>query len=279
MTKITPAHDWRRQGLLLMVLALILALCIAPAHGRPLGKGLAGHDTPVGHEKVITLMANGRYDPRDETFMPPDFEHFSKKVMGWDETQREQFEQEAHAFFRSRFGVDVSDPDYADRVMVVPFMLDPRWEYRVYDSSGDYVPPQGWVVRDGGFQLVAIDPEGIELGGDFAGQHVPQGAVAAFGKYNIQVWPALGSRHSHDEMVIHYQSRKPVLQNSGFPLQRGAGGTLVAPLEVFHEQYGHGWAFAHITDVPQPDGQIQTLNRNIMTFPAGAAFSGEKSHQ
>ncbi len=48
-----------------------------------------------------------------------------------------EFEQSAVSFFSKRFGINLDDPKYAGRVIMVPFMVDPRWEYRVYTSSGD----------------------------------------------------------------------------------------------------------------------------------------------
>jgi hypothetical protein len=42
-----------------------------------------------------------------------------------------------------------------------------------YSMAGERVPAEGWEVRDGGWQLVVIDPDGFELGGDFAGLTIP----------------------------------------------------------------------------------------------------------
>lgn len=230
----------------------------------------AAYGTPVGHDKYMVLMANGRYNPTDTNYQAPDYDHFTRDIMGWDDQQITAFEQRAQTFFRERFGVDVTAADLAGRVMMVPFMLDPRWEYRLYNSSGEQVPPEGWVVRDGGYQLVVVDPAGIDLGGEFLGQHAAPGAVAAFGKFNISRGP--GNSHRHDDLVIHYQSREPVLHNSGFPLHRTGTGALIAPFEVFHPDYGAGWGFAHIFEQNHPDGRRQTNNRNVMTFPSGAAY-------
>ncbi|WP_235116518.1 hypothetical protein [Desmonostoc muscorum] len=233
------------------------------------------YSTPIGHTNYLVLMANGIYDPKDPYFTPPDFNFFSHQIMGWNDAQITQYRQKAVSFFSKRFGVDPDSAKYTGRVIMVPFMLDPRWEYRVYNKSNAYVPPQGWVARDGGFQLIAIDPDGVELGGEFSGWHAPKGAIAAFGEFNIQVAPQIYKQPK--EIIIHYESRQPVLQNSGFPLDRNGNGTLIAPFDVYHPQWGHGWAFAHITDVLQQDGKLQTNNRNIMTFPAGAAFPNTNS--
>jgi hypothetical protein len=226
--------------------------------------------TPINHTKYLVLMANGIFDPNDPNFTPPDFDFFAREIMGWNDQQIAEYRQKAIKFFEKRFGINPESPEYAGRVIMVPFMLDPRWQYRVYTSSGDYVPPRGWVARDGGFQLVVVDPAGVELGGEFKGWQAPQGALAVFGEFNILVKPQL--RGQPEEIIIHYESRQPVLQNSRFPLDRSGNGALVAPFDVYHPEWGHGWAFAHIIDVPQPDGKLQVNNRNIMTFPAGAPF-------
>lgn len=250
-----------------ITLAMLLLSALPASAGNP---EYAVYGTPVGHEKYMVLMANGVYNPDDPNYQPPDYEHFARNIMGWDDEQIAAFELKAQDFFHKRFGIDVSAPEMDGRVMMVPFMLDPRWEYRLYNSSGEHVPPEGWVVRDGGYQLVVIDPAGVDLGGDFQGQHAPMGAVAAFGKFNVRRDHGRGPRHT--DLVIHYQSREPVLHNSGFPIRRDGTGALIAPFEVFHPEHGAGWGFAHIFEVNMADGKRQTNNRNIMTFPSGAAF-------
>jgi hypothetical protein len=262
----------QRYGLYLfaILLSLVMLFSAGVAQSRNHKQDYTIYGTPVGHDKYMVLMANGIYDPNDPNYTPPDFEIFARDIMGWDDAEIAANQEKAKAFFARRFGIDPESPEHAGRVMMVPFMIDPRWQYRVYNSSGNYVPRQGWVIRDGGFQLIALDTNGVDLGGEFAGVHAPQGAIAAFGEYNILVEPAL--HKTPRKIVIHYESRKPVLQNSGFPLDRSGKGTLIAPLDVYHPEWGHGWAFAHITDEVLPDGKQQTNNRNIVTFPAGAAF-------
>ena len=221
-----------------------------------------------GHSAMFVLMANGAYDPEDPDFTPPDFDYFVNEIMQWSDEEITMFEADAKAFFIEKFGVDVEDPLYVGRVMMVPFMLDPRWEYRAYHSTEEKIPGRGWVVRDGGFQLVAIDPNGVELGGEFHGRHVPQGAIAAFGIFNI----ARQTKSETSELIFHYQSREPVVQNSGFPLQRDGNGVLIAPFDIFSDEYGHGWGFGHIWDTVNGTNTLQTNNRNIITFPAGASY-------
>lgn len=253
--------------------AFQLLLAVTMFHALPVNAGkteYAVYGTPAGHDKYMVLMANGLYDPADLNYQAPDYDYFARQIMGWDDQQIAVFEQRAQEFFRERFGVDVTAPEMEGRAMMVPFMLDPRWEYRAYNSSGEHIPPEGWVVRDGGYQLVVIDPNGINLGGEFTGQHAPMGAAAAFGKFNIRRGP--GNAPRHDDLVIHYQSREPVLHNSGFPLRRNGSGALIAPFEVFHPEYGSGWGFAHIFEKNTSDGLRQTNNRNIITFPSGAVF-------
>jgi roadblock/LC7 domain-containing protein len=252
------------------VATILSAMLVAASAYAMGGKQFTAYGTPVGHEKYMVLMANGIYDPQDTDYTPPDFDYFAHEVMGWNDSEISSFEESARNFFEQRFGVDVSDPRYAGRVMMVPFMLDPRWEYRVYNSSAEFVPQNGWVVRDGGYQLVVVDPEGVTLGGEFDGHHANMGALAAFGKYSIVRGPGNSPRKS--DLIIHYQSREPVLQNSGFPMRRTGNGALIAPLEVIHPEHGEGWGFAYISDVVFDDGRRQTHNRNIMTFPSGAAF-------
>ena len=220
-----------------------------------------------GHEKVILFMANGDFDPNDEDFVAPDFDFFANEVMKWSEAERLQFEESARSFFETRFGVDVDSPEFSGRATLVPFMLDPRWEYRMYWASDEFTPRKGRVIRDGGFQLVVLDPNGIELGGDFEGVHVPQGSAAAFGIYNVKS----PFRYKRD-LILPYQSRQPVLQNNGFPLTFGEEGVLVAPFTVEHPVFGDGWAFAHIWASTSERNLPQANIRNVLTFSKGATF-------
>ncbi|MFQ3245524.1 MAG: hypothetical protein ACI9WC_001530 [Arenicella sp.] len=223
-----------------------------------------------GHEKVILFMANGAFDPADADYVAPDFDFFADQIMQWSEAEKIQFEESAIAFFESKFGVNVNAPEYAGRVIMVPFMIDPRWEYRMYWNSDRRSPRRGRVVRDGGFQLVVVDPNGVELGGEFAGSQVPQGSAAAYGIYNVKA-----RRKHRQDLILPYQSRQPVLQNNGFPLSVNNQGSLIAPFEVMHPHFGEGWAFAHIFTSTSSDGMFQANIRNVLTFSKGASYSSD----
>src|SRR5215213_5999785 len=78
------------------------------------------------------------------------------------------------------------DPSTHEGVMFESFMSDPHNEYRAYVISGQEVPPENWVVRDGGRMVTVTDPEGITLGGEYEGMIVSVDTVLVFGDYNIE---------------------------------------------------------------------------------------------
>jgi hypothetical protein len=87
-------------------------------------------------------------------------------------------------------------------------------------------------MRDGGFALVAVNPAGVTLGGDFAGLTVPAGTVLAFGFYKIQI-PAPGpGAPAPEPIVFHYRSADPMLTTSV--------GTAVLGCEIFSDELGSG---------------------------------------
>lgn len=150
---------------------------------------------------MLAYMGTGVYDADDPNYEMPDGNVWHRDIMGRSDAEIAQNRADAVAFFRERFGLD---PDEQDGLMLVDFMFDPRNEYRAYVSSEAAIPREGWVVRDGGITLSVTDPEGLDLGGELEGTHVPEGAMFVFGDDNIEV-------PEGDPIVIHYQSGQPIV--------------------------------------------------------------------
>lgn len=236
----------------------IVALTLSVS-GLALAAGGRGAPTPDGFDKYLVYMAAGQYDPADPTYDAPDGMVFQREIMGRSDAEIAQNRQEAIDFFSERFGID-ADSDAG--VMFGPFMFDPRNEYRAYTISGESVPSAGWVIRDGGWAMSVTDPAGLTLGGEFTGQHVPQGTMMVFGDYNIaRLGPGnSGGNAAHAEpLIIHYQSGEPIIPT--------ASGAIMFRCELISDEFGHGLAQGISAPQTLPDGTIQANVRNVLTFP------------
>ena len=121
--------------------------------------------------------------------------------MGRTAQEAAQQAQLARDFFAQRFGVTATHID-SGAIVFESFMLNPEWGYTAHTISGESLPPEGWIVRDGGFRVAVMAHAGFTLGGQFAiehaGQdlHVPQGTAMVFGDYNILVSSDSQGKHS-----------------------------------------------------------------------------------
>ncbi|MDQ3549844.1 MAG: hypothetical protein M3439_13610, partial [Chloroflexota bacterium] len=227
--------------------------------GLALAAGGRGTPTPDGFNKYLVYMAAGQYDPADPAYDAPDGMFFQREIMGQSDAEISQNRQDAIDFFIERFSIDaVSDSG----IMFGSFMFDPRNQYRAYTISGESVPSAGWVIHDGGWALSVTNPAGVTLGGEFAGQHVPQGTMMVFGDYNIdRLGPGNSAgRSTHAEpIIIHYQSGEPIIPN--------ASGAIMFRCELISDEFGHGLAQGISAPQTLPDGSVQANVRNVLTFP------------
>jgi hypothetical protein len=91
---------------------------------------------------------------------------FIAQVMGRDDTAIAAEQGAADEYFAATFG------SLYVRGSLVAFGLDPRVGYTAYFISGEDVPPEGWVVRDGGFRADLTD-----------------GTFVVYGDYRIRILP------------------------------------------------------------------------------------------
>lgn len=220
---------------------------------------------PDGFNHVLLYMGNGIFDPNSPAprpgitdcvngFCNGDF--FQKEVAHRTDAQIREQENLAKAFFLKRFGIDVDDPANIGRITLQMFTFHPDLEYRLYIASSTRVPPEGWIVRDGGWKLEVIDPNGIDLGGEFAGQHANQGNLMFYGDYNILITNNGGV--PKDELVIHYKSHKPAITTPD-------GMTFLC--DVSQDKWGEGVGMGTFQAIKRPDGLIRANVRNALSFP------------
>lgn len=229
-------------------LLVTLALFTLAAASAGWAQGLDAQQPPDGFGVTIVYMGTGVYDADDAGYEAPDGDVFHREIMGRSDAEIAQDRADAVAFFETRFGLN---PDEDEGLMMTDFMLDPRNEYRAYLSSETPIPSEGWVIRDGGWNLSVTDPDGRTLGGEFEGTHVPMGAMFVYGDYNIDV-------PGDDPIVIHYQS--------GSPIVMGMDGMMFR-CEISHSEWGTGLAQGISAPAMLDDGRTHANIRNVLTFP------------
>lgn len=223
---------------------------------------------PAPFRNFIVYSAQGIYKPLEGPFprgcspddptvsggVCTDVERiFYKSVMKFTEQEIKAEEAQAREFFMEKFGLDVEGLVGQGRVSFFTWFLDPRQEYTAFVFSGECVPREGYEVRDGGFMVSVIDPDGVELGGEFGGQRLPVGAAMVFGFYNIVVT----GRYAREE-VIRFKTLTPIIPSQGF---------VVADSQLEHPEWGEGLAQGLNSIQMRGDGEIQATVRNVLTFP------------
>ena len=251
------------------VQANIRATWTFPSNGRlDINEGFQNREdvTPDHLELFMNYMANGIWDPNDPHYTPPDGEYFHRVIRGRSEEEMAEVRDAAAAFFHTVYGVDVDAPEMQGRVVLEPFMFDPRMDIRAFTISGETIPPEGVPIEDGGFRMIVLDPDGITLGGDFQGVAVPQFTVGLFGEWVIKLPPRpvrfkRAAKHTAKrEMIFEYRSG-----NLLFPNADGAE-IFVCPARS-KNGFGAG-LFAGYFKVPLqlPDGRRMARVRGVVTL-------------
>lgn len=231
----------RRTLIVSIAVALITVLMVSTT-------SLAATPTPEGFDKYLVYMAAGRYDPEVEPAEGDLAMWFHKEILGRNDEEISKAQAEADAYFEKQFGPGLPS--------AMPFGLDPREEYRAYVSSGEEVPSEGWVVRDGGFMVMIM--EDTVLHGEFGGEEgkfVPAGSMLIYGEYNIDRSPS-----GREPLIIHYRSASPVVMN---PYEPGFKFDCI----IISEEFGVGRAQG-LSNPQTIDGMKQANTRTQLTFPA-----------
>lgn len=205
---------------------------------------------PENYSTFIVYVADGSWDPADTSYVPPTLEELQRDSWGWGDAEIATFEADAKAFFNSRFGIDVDDPANEGRLTFVPVVLEPRARYRVVTMSDRDVPPEGWLLSDGSFQVVFQDPAGYELGGDLPGIVVPAGGFLTWGRYQIET--------GDEPIEIWFKSLSALVAD--------ATGLGSFRCELESEDYGAGISFGVFRQIQDTNGDIAFDIRNTLTF-------------
>ena len=212
-----------------------------------------GVPTPKDYSGYLVYVADGSV-PADEFLILGEdaIEVFHKGVMGRSDDEVLAHMEAAAEFFWDRFGLDVND---TANLLFAPLFMNPGANYRAYTIGGERVRRDGWVVRDGGWMVTAVNPDGVELGGEFAGTRLNAGDLVLYGEYNIQV----DGQHStgKDEIVIRYKSGCPLVPNPN-------GFAFFCDLES--EDYGTGAAHGTSQGPVDELGMMNARVRNVLLF-------------
>ncbi len=149
---------------------------------------------PDGFDQALLFIADGVIDTSISSPAPEftgcegllcEGDLFQTEIMKRSPEEVIQFRYEAIEFFKARFGLDAEDPALVGRIVFRSFATNPQWGYRVQYFAGRRVDADGWKVRDGGYMIQVLDPNGIELGGEFNGVTARQNSIVFYGNYNI----------------------------------------------------------------------------------------------
>lgn len=269
----------QKAALVPFAVAMLFAVLSSPIAADPANmKDLSAQATPKSLQDYAVFMANGTipFEPHPNPaitgcggFIFCDGDYFHRVIMGRDEYETEQESLKARSYFANRFGVDVDNPANVGKIQFFSFYLDPRGNYRVYSMAKEAVPPRGWEIRDGGFAAMVIDPDGFELGGDFAGSGLvmPPEGMLVYGNYNILARPEKPRAHRtirrNRQIIYSYRSDMPMITNDWGELvvncQISVDGFLDGELDG--KAQGMGLPLV-------PDQSGFTLSwRNVLTIP------------
>ncbi len=259
----TFAHSKSPMRGRFFVVALIIMLGMALGL-TPTVRGQQGEpNIPDGYSGYLVFMANGEVSLDEPAAFITDA--FFTDVMGWSQTELNTFREEGLKRVEERFGIP--DPANNPDVVVLTMESNPARNYRAYTVGGRQVPSQGFEVREGVVFTVVTKPEGIMLGGEFQGVHLPATASVVFGIYNIEVTTDDGEP-TGEEMIIHFRSAQPL---PPAPPDAALVAQISIFCEIFSDEFGAGLAqgIANPKIIGEGDDQFLKSNtRNVLTFSA-----------
>lgn len=221
--------------------------------------------TPDGFNTVLLYMGTGIFEgglsePRPGLICQGLFcngEYFQQEIMHRTAAETAEIEVQAKAYFYAQFGLDVDSLVANNRASFVSFTLNPDFQYRVQIATGMKAPGEGWIIRDGGFRLMILDPNGVDLGGEMAGKRADQFNAMFFGNYNILATGENGE--AEEEILVFYRSKDPAII--------GADGSMTFRCNMYNEKWGEGLGLGTLTVEPTADGKMRGNARNVLSFP------------
>jgi hypothetical protein len=230
-----PMAGRARSMVRALATAMVAAGCMVFSMGAS-AEGASQQVTPDadGYTKYLVFRGDGLWRSVDGSLMVGGISQgngiaFQREIMKRSDAQIETHRQEAIAFMKQRYGLDVTVP--SNDFIFTDIQIDPQNRLRAYTVSGESAPAGGWEVRDGGWGLFVMNPNGVMLGGQFAGVHLAGGSAIFYGDYNVLVERADGTT---EEIVIHYDSDLP------FSFDPFGAGPIRCRL--ISEKYGVGFA-------------------------------------
>ena len=151
-------------------------------------------DAPDGYTGYITYIGNGEagLDSLNFVDIGPEAITCFQDVLGRDQAEIGQHLQDAISWSQMNMGLTVTPLDGQGNPVnpnasawALPYSLRSDVGVRAYVVSGEKVPSSGWQVRDCGWQIVCVNPNGCPLSNDFAGQNLNPGSGFAYGDYVI----------------------------------------------------------------------------------------------
>ncbi len=237
----------------LLLLACSTASLATPNGARP------GHvAAPAqGFVKTGLLLANGIVDPN--ALLITDLSYHTD-IRNRTPEQIEEHRGLAVAHFEDTFGIDFADLIAQGKILFLPFIMSEDMEYRIYSLSDTWVPASGFYMADGGWVMMVVDPNGIEING---GQLIPAGSMSVYGEYYAIPENQSGKNLDRDPIIVHYQSDRFIVP--------GFYGETPILCDVFHPEWGWGKAQGIALFVPEGNG-MNANTRNVWTF-TGDDFS------
>lgn len=228
-----------------LALAAVLVMVVASLASVVQAGSAPPPPAPFG--KYLVYSMAGVFDPSVPPAEGDLAVWFHRDVMGRDDAALEAERAAADAYFTQTFGERYTPGS------LTPFGVDPRNEYRAYFISGMKVPPEGWVVRDGGFQATLSD-----------------GDLVVYGDYNVKVTKSGRGGPDPKPILIHYESADSIHFHAD-----GSGYFRCRLRSDSFEDFGGGLAQGMFAAQTHPDGREVANTRNILTFP-GLGFAAEQ---
>ncbi len=229
------------------VLCFAIALGVLGCSGED-GEAAPPHLSEMSVES-ISFVADGAYTPPNAGDAPPSVDAVYVDAMGLTPEEVAERQEEAARHFARAFGADVAAAENAGRLLLVPFVVQPTVAYRATAVNGENLA-EPLVVQDAGWLLTVLDPNGFELGGDFAGQMAAPGVVGSVGDYGIEDGDAV--------VRIKYQAARPMIVSGA--------GDIDFECELDSAVLGGGLARGTQRLVPDETGALLMMIQNELGF-------------
>lgn len=238
--------------------AAIVGLASEPAQASNNGSGYGNSPAPVAPEEYdhfIVFVANGVFSETEPQGLYGDLSAFTD-VNDMTMQEIEDWKDDKLALLADINGI--VDPENDPDLTVLMGTTNPVIDYHVATWSGRKVPPTGWPVREAFLVVVVTNPMGYDLGGDYAGVHVPVNTIVGGGGiYNVEVRDKF-DQPTGEEVRIDFTTVQPV--------QPVTGGRAAFFCDVENDELGIGLAQGVNALVPIGGGQVQANVRNVFTF-------------